>query len=287
MSMRLAGAVSQGSGPVNEDGWGFAGAESDVTAAWVFDGVTGINDRNYLPAGSDAQWLVGRGHGHLMRLAGSKAALPAIVASLVELLIDDWRSISRGLDLPEDYDPPAACLILAKRYGETWRAARLGDSCLLARADDGSHRIAAASPNNVFDNWLAREAEKRRAAGVPGIKALLAEFRPQLLAGRKARNTPGGYNILEASPAAAQFAEYLDLGSPSDMLLCTDGFYRAVDHYDLHGDEGLIDACAAAGGVEKVLRQVRAAEAADPECKTYLRFKPADDATAVMLRSEP
>ncbi|MGQ0486310.1 MAG: protein phosphatase 2C domain-containing protein [Hyphomicrobiales bacterium] len=285
--MRLAGAVSEGSGPVNEDGWGFAGSESDVMAAWVFDGVTGINSRNYLPAGSDAQWLVARAHYHLMKIAGSTANLPAVVGSLVELLIGDWRGISAGLDLPADYDPPAACLILAKRHDETWQAARLGDSCLLARAGDGAHKILAASPNNQFDNWLAREAEKRRLGGRVDTKALLAEFRPQLLAGRKARNRPGGYSILEASPAAMQFAEYLDLGSPSEILLCTDGFYRAADHYGIYGDEGLIDACAATGGVKAVLQQVRAAEAADPDCQRFLRFKPADDATAVMLRSGP
>ena len=285
--MRLTGAVSEGSGTVNEDGWGFFGVKGDVEAAWVFDGVTGINDRNYLPGGSDAQWLVARAQNHLPRLAGSKATLSVIVASLVQLLIDDWREVSAGLDLTEDYDPPAACLILVKRSGVTWQAARLGDSCLLARTNDGSHRILAASPNNVFDNWLAREAEKRRTAGVLDTKQLLAEFRPQLLTGRKARNTPGGYSILEASPAAAQFAEYFDLGNPSAILLCTDGFYRAVDHYGLHDDEGLIDACGRKGGVAAVLKQIRAVEAADPSCKRYLRFKPADDATAVMLQSGP
>ncbi len=287
MGMRLAGAVSEGSGPVNEDSWGFVGSESDVKAAWVFDGVTGINGRNYLPAGSDAQWLVARAHDHLMRLANSKDALPSIISALVQLLTGDWRDSSAGLDLPADYDPPAACLILAKRYGESWQAARLGDSCLLARARDGAHRILAASPNNVFDSWLAREAEKRRQAGRLDTKALLAEFRPQLLAGRKARNRPGGYSILEASPAAMQLVEYLELGRPSEILLCTDGFYRAVDHYGLYNDDELIDACAASGGVKTVLQQIRDAEAADPDCERFLRFKPADDATAVMLLSGP
>jgi hypothetical protein len=283
----MAGAVSEGSGPVNEDGWGFVGTVGGIEAAWVFDGVTGINERNYLPAGSDAQWFVTRAHDHLLRLAGSNAALPSLIAALVELLIGDCHEVSAGLDLPEDYDPPAACLVLVKRYAETWQAARLGDSCLLARADDGSHRIVAASPNNVFDRWLAREAAKRRTAGVPDVKRLLGEFRPQLLEGRRTRNTPGGYSILEASPAAKRFAEYFDLGSPSDILLCSDGFYRAVDHYGLHGDEELIDACIAPGGAKAVLRQVRAAEADDPDCKKYPRFKPADDATAVMLRMNP
>jgi len=33
-----------------------------------------------------------------------------------------------------------------------------------------------------------------------------------------------------------------------------------------------------------VLANIRAIEASDPTCEKYLRFKPADDATAVMLR---
>lgn len=284
--MRLSGAVSQGSGAVNEDGWGFIGTEADVAAAWIFDGVTGINGRNYLPGGSDAAWLVARAHEHLLTLAAADAPLTAIVARLVVALIDDWKKASAGLSLPATYDPPAACLILAKRYGSTWQALRLGDSCLLARAADGRHRILAASPNNVLDHWLSTEARQRRAAGVLDVRALLTEFRPQLLASRKSRNTPGSYGILEANLAAAEHAEYLDLGEPQDILLCTDGYYRAVDHYDMHSDETLIEASSGAYGVDHVLADVRAVEAGDPTCDKYLRFKPADDATAVMLRRD-
>ena len=60
--MRLIGAVTQGSGAVNEDGFGFLGTPHDVSAAWVFDGVTGINARNHLGDGTDARWLVARAH---------------------------------------------------------------------------------------------------------------------------------------------------------------------------------------------------------------------------------
>ena len=194
------------------------------------------------------------------------------------------RRLLKVSDIPQDYDPPAACLILVKRYGTEWKALRLGDSCLLARGNDGAHTIVAASPNNAFDHWLSTEAAKRRDAGVLDIKALLAEFRPQLLQGRKLRNTPGGYGILEASPSAVEFAEYLDLGTPREILLCTDGYYRAVDYYVLHSEEGLLDASLASGGVNAVLNSIRSAEAADPTCAKYLRFKPADDATAVALR---
>ena len=212
--MKLAGAATQGSGAINEDGLGFLGSADDVSAAWIFDGVTGINRKNYLGGGTDAAWFVAKAHDHLRALAGLDLPLREILAKLVKALMVDFKSAAKDLDLPPDYDPPAACLILLKRYGGTWQALRLGDSCLLARGDDGAHISLAASPNTAFDQWLSTEARKRRDAGMLDIKELLAEFRPQLMQGRKQRNRPGGYSILEASPAAMKFAEYFDLGTP-------------------------------------------------------------------------
>jgi hypothetical protein len=282
--LKLAGAITQGSGPINEDVWGFLGNADNVTAAWVFDGVTGINGRNYLPAGTDAAWLVAKAHDHLLKFAGFDLPLADILSKLVQALMIDFKTVAEGLDIPHDYDPPAACLILVKRYGPEWKALRMGDSCLLARANDGAHTFVAVSPSNAFDHWLSTEAAKRRDAGFLDIKALHAEFHPQLLQGRKLRNTPGGYSILEANPSSTEFAEYLDLGTPEALLLCTDGYYRAVDHYALHSDESLLKASGEAGGLDRVLRDIRALEAGDPTCQKYLRFKPADDATAVVLR---
>lgn len=282
--MKLVGAATQGSGAVNEDGLGFLGSAGDVSAAWIFDGVTGINGQNYLDGGTDAAWFVAKAHDHLRALAGLELPLRVILSKLVKALIADFKAAAKALNLPEDYDPPAACLILLKRYGGTWQALRLGDSCLLARGSDGLNMSVAASPNNAFDHWLSTEALKRRDAGMLDIKELLAEFRPQLLQGRKSRNSPGGYSILEASPSAMEFAEYFDLGAPNEILLCTDGYYRAVDHYTLHSNESLLQASLALGGVDGVLESIRSVEANDPACVKYLRFKPADDATAVALR---
>ena len=279
--MRLIGAVSEGSGAVNEDGLGWLGSPDDVSAAWIFDGVTGINGRNYLGGGSDARWLVARAHDRLMALAAGEKPLGALLEELVDGLVADFAQASAGAELPPEYDPPAACLVLVKRYGTGWQALRLGDSCLLARDDDGSHRVHAASPNNVLDHWLTREVRKRREAGVLDIKALLAEFAPQLKAGRARRNRPGGYSILEASRNALAMPEVIDLGTPAELLICTDGYYRAVDHYGLHDEVGLLDASARSVG--EVLAAVRRVEAADPDCARHPRFKPADDATAVML----
>jgi hypothetical protein len=277
--------VTEPNGTINEDGFGYLGDPNDVAAAWVFDGVTGINTVKLLEAPSDAAWLVARTHHHLLDLAKRTIPLPDILAQLVARLISDWNEATARLDVPADYDPPAACLILVKRYGGQWKALRLGDSCLMARSSGRDHQVFAASPNNVFDNWLSAGARKRRDAGVLDIKALLTEFRPQLIAARQKRNTPDGYSILECNKASLAMPEYIDLGSPEDILLCTDGYYRAVDHYGLFDDEGLLNASRA--GVSGVMAAVRSAEAADPACERYLRFKPADDATAVMLTSQP
>jgi Protein phosphatase 2C len=282
--MKLIGAVTEGSGAVNEDGWGYTGTPDDVTAAWVLDGVTGINGKNYLSSGTDAAWLVERAHKHLLKLAALDMSLREIISRLVQSLIADWHDAAKGVDLHEDYDPPAACLILAKRYDDGWQAARLGDSSLLARQAGGRRAILAASPNNAFDRWLAAEAAKRRAAGARDNKALLAEFQPQLAQGRKLRNRAGGYSILEANISALEFAEYIDLGKPSEIMLCTDGYFRAVDHYAMYSEAGVLDASSVKGGVNSVLEEIRAVEAADPNCEKFPRFKPADDATAIVLR---
>ena len=281
--MRLVGAVSDGSGPVNEDGFGLIETSGEVTAAWILDGVTGINGSNILPGGSDAAWLVARAGSHLRDLAAGPSSLRAILESLVDRLIADWRSATSNVPLAPGHDPPAACLVLAKSYPDGWQALRLGDSCLLAMGGGGERRLLTASPNNAFDHWLAGEARKRRDAGLHVITALLAEFHNELAAGRQLRNRPGGYSILEADLAALAMPDIIELGQPAQLLLCTDGFYRAVDHYGLHDDGSLLAACVGEGGVGRVLAALRATEAGDPDCRKYFRFKPADDATAVSL----
>ncbi len=281
--MKLIGAITEGSGPINEDAFGYLGCNDNVLAAWVFDGVTGINDRNYLHGGTDAAWLVGAAHNHLLRLAERDLPLSEIILQLVSALIEDWKTVSENLNLPEDYDPPAACLILAKCYEGEWQALRLGDSCILTKSRDGTARNHIASPNKDFDTWLTSEVTKRRNSGAQNIAELLAEFRPQLLARRKLRNTSVGCGILEPNLAALKFAEYIELGQLTELLICTDGYFRAVDYYELHDEGGLLAASQMKGGVEKVLINIRATEAVDQSCERYPRFKPSDDATAVML----
>jgi hypothetical protein len=278
--LRLIAALSDGSGAVNEDACGYVGTPDNISAAWVFDGVTGINNRNYLPGGNDAAWIVGEAQGYLMRHAAGPVPLPDLLAGLVDHLIVAWNGASAGLSLPDDYDPPAACLVLAKKFTDGLKVLRLGDSSVLAKGACGL-KVVTSVADAAEEHWLVTEAKKRRAAGTLDIKTLLAEFRPRLAASRQMRNMPGGYSILEATPKPNQFAEYYDMDGP--LLLCTDGFYRARDIYKFHDDESLMHTCLEDGGAARVLAEIRRIEADDPHCHKHLRFKPADDATALVL----
>lgn len=283
--MRLAGLVTQASGAHNEDGAGVLAGEDGVSAAWVFDGVTGINGANYLPADTDAAWLVQRADHHIRQLASQNRSLPDILKALVEQLVVDWQSATAAIDLPAGYDVPAACLILAKRYGDGWKTLRLGDSMILVEHDAITRLPPPESDLGHLETFLRDEARRRRLHGLTDFKSLLREFHPQLLASRKSRNTASNHSILVADPSALNCPEYLDLGTPRSLLLCTDGFYRAADTYHLLDDAGLLTACRAQGGVQDVLGHIRTVEAQDPDCNVHLRFKPADDATAIMLVS--
>lgn len=267
----------------NEDAAGFVSRNGKVVAAWVFDGVTGINGLKYLPAASDAAWLVERASRHLDEIAGTEMLLPEILQTLVSRLEADWTSAISGISLPDGYDIPAACLILAKRHADGWQALRLGDSVLVA--DHGEPRVISPPESDLghLETFLREEAKRRRSHGISDFKALLEEFKPQLMASRKSRNTASNHSILVADQSSLNCPEFIDLGNPRSLLLCTDGFYRAVDTYQAFDAAGLVSICRGDGGVGDVLRRIRQIEASDPNCDAFVRFKPADDATAVML----
>ncbi len=278
MSLRLAGSVCDGAGAVNEDRAGYLGDRSAITAAWVLDGVTGINKQSLYPAGSDAAWFVQTVDTELKRLLVEPVPLPVIMSALVDHLV------SAKVDAPPGYDPPACCLLLAREHEGRWDALRIGDSSLLVSERNGTFFEYTEFPLQWLDRELKLKTEVLRRRGL-SQEQIVHEFRPMILEARQKRNRPGGYGILEADPSCLQFVQYIAIEDPRTMLLCTDGFYRLVENYRAYDDESLL-AAAANRGPESLLAELRTIEAGDPECRKYPRFKPRDDAAAVCLISE-
>ena len=90
--------------------------------------------------------------------------------------------------------------------------------------------------------------------------------------------------VAAADPEAARQAVTGTLPARSlrRAVLLSDGASRLVDLFELATWEELL-ALLAANGPEELLRQVRAAEALDPEGRQWPRTKHSDDATAVYL----
>ncbi|MGE0004348.1 MAG: hypothetical protein AB7S92_02045 [Parvibaculaceae bacterium] len=284
MKLKLAGRISQGSGRVNEDAAGFIGEPDDVRAAWVLDGVTGINEASLGLAGSDAQWFVARIDAHLRALMPGVRDVGTLMQALVDRLVEDQAEASKRAALPDAYDPPAACIAALCRIGSDWHAFRLGDCRLLARDGTDFRRIVDFA-NDDFDHWITAEARRLRADGMLDIAAISDRLRPALFANRRRRNRPGGYGVIEADPACLAFVEHMPLADPVSALMASDGFFRLVDHYgELSEDELLVRACRE-GGIAALHDRLRAIEKADPDCTRFPRFKPADDASAIALEA--
>lgn len=284
MRLSLAGLVCEGAGANNEDGAGFLGEPDNVQAAWVIDGVTGINAAPLLPAASDAKWFVERIDLHLRDLLHKSLPLSGVFATLVDRLIEDQAATLSQASLPADFDPPAACLIVLQRQGETWNAARIGDSSILVRETSGRLVEHSEFALQWLDHELRIKAAEGRKAGA-SLTQIIAECRPLILQSRQTRNKPGGYGILEADKACLDFVEYIALETPKAVLLCTDGFFRLTELYGAHSSEELLDSAVKQNGVAKLYDELRRIEAADADCRTYPRLKPADDASAIALKA--
>jgi hypothetical protein len=281
--VKLVGAVSQGSGAHNEDGFGFVEQGGRVTAAWVFDGVTSVNAEPLLAVASEPQWFVTRAERHMQEAAQGEGDVLQILHELTRRLMRDWAKATGGIDIPAGYDLPAACLTLVKRVNGRWQGLRLGDSYILSMETSLTNHPFPPSDLPDLEADLIEAAANRRSQGVFDMNALRREFRPRMLRNRGNRNASGSYSILVPDQSALNMPQIIDLGTPTEILLCTDGFYRAVDTYGLFEDANLFSACKSPGGIESVVTQIRAIESTDPTCEHFPRFKPADDVTALML----
>src|SRR4051812_12156519 len=83
-AFRLLTAATAPGSRINEDAYGLWPTPEAARAAWVLDGVTGINDRALLPGPSDAAWFVAQVQELLPALLARSADMP--IADLIAAL---------------------------------------------------------------------------------------------------------------------------------------------------------------------------------------------------------
>jgi hypothetical protein len=213
---------------------------------------------------------------HLAQEIKNHAALgPA--AALAEA-IGRTADLHRGTcDLSHPGTPSAAVAIVQAEQG-TLRYLVLGDVTVVIAAEGGMHVVS--------DQRVSSTAAPERAAADameatdPEKAAALVRMKHAELA---ARNVPGGYWVAAADPTAAKHALTGDIpvSEVRQVAVLSDGAARAVEFglYDWPSVLGILRE----SGPDTLIRQVRGAEASDPEATRWPRNKISDDATAAYI----
>ncbi len=205
------------------------------------------------------------------------AADSGTLADGLHAAIGEVRSRHEGTCDLSHGGTPAATVVATRIRGDELEYLVLSDSVLvLARAAGNQvvtdHRIETASRphRNLFEGM---------AIGAPGRDAA---FRKYIQTVREMKNTPGGYWVASADPEAAHHAVSgsTALAGLRAALLLSDGASRLADLFGLVSWDGLVSLVLEAGPAE-LIRQVRAAEASDPDGSGWRRGKAVDDATVV------
>jgi hypothetical protein len=281
MPLYVIDKVCEPSGTINED---MAG--STTTAAWVMDGATGLGDERLLPGASDAAWLVQHVDAFLHAHADS-ASLG--ITELFAGAIEDVRMAYQRHKLHDAearYELPSAGIIFVRCASNGIEYAQLGD-CMGVFAQGSALVSVDRSRLHSLDAQVLDKMRALQHREVQDYASLRRAIRDDLRANRNLANVAGGYWVLGIEPEAAAHMEtgHIPLDRPATGLLMSDGFYRAVDTFHIIAEDRIV-AWAMDEGLATILATVRRLEALDAECRRYSRFKPQDDASALLLEIE-
>lgn len=283
----LHSAVTAPGSKINEDAFGVWPSPQAPKAAWVLDGVTGINDRALLPGPTDAAWFVAQAQETLPALLATAGNWPALelIAQLSDTLAARQNAAWLSPEGAAGHETPAASFALCRRLGASLEIARLGDCLVLLEWMDGGVQLLDDPALSAIEADLKVRILYLRAKGVTDSAATLSTLMPVLREVRRSRNVAGGYGVLAADRGCLDLLQVDRFPAEElrSILLVSDGYYRLVDVYEAMPDAELLRRTIKVGA-EKMLAELRAIEAADPRGERHPRLKMADDATALLLR---
>lgn len=252
--------------------------------AWVIDGATDLHDAPLTPAASDAAWIAEQLNVNLHALAGRDGRSPlALVQAVAEDAAGAFVDLAGPLNQRPAWQWPFASVLIVRETAAGLEGADFGD-CRLFALDAQGAAHALGGPPAAADG---EAAAARKALDAGGTGALLD--RSAVLEGLRDARSRSNLNpqaaLFGVAPGltAAGRTVRLDLARPAHVLLASDGFAALVDRYGALSPGGLVQA-ALDRGLAALGVELRAIEAADADGQRHPRFKPSDDATAVLLR---
>jgi hypothetical protein len=252
---------------VNEDRFGFSG-----NYAWVIDGATDLATEPFLPGASDVQWLVDR-VGQRLHLRGEgKRAYPG-AAHLLRELSSDVSDDMKSLGFPPDRIHPTCSIGFLHVDVEKIELARIGDPSCLAFGD----RIVELS-TGFFGRREAQAVKEAKNADLSddSSRSGILKRRQDYIRGVFEESVFSGH------PEARLriHVESLQTHRVKHVILCTDGFARAVVDYRIYADWHALLEGVLTSGLQAVVDRIRAYEV---RAEGATHFKRSDDATALLI----
>jgi serine/threonine protein phosphatase PrpC len=279
LRLEVIEAVGLPAGTVNEDRWGASGDK----AVWVLDGATGLADERLLPGASDALWFVEQVDGGLRGRAASGNTPADVLRPIVRQTREAFAKAALRPDAAV-VDLPGGALVMLRLVEDSVELSSLGDCRIVHHGALGAVSCFGTSKVTALDDLLVEEVVRLQALGLSQAE-IWQRVLPVTRRHRALANQPDGYWRLDLDERALAHIEIERRPArPGDaFLLLSDGFYRLVDVYRRYSYATLLDT-AQQRGVPPLAAELRAIEAADPECRRFPRLKPRDDATAVLAR---
>ncbi|MFE5295210.1 protein phosphatase 2C domain-containing protein [Streptomyces sp. NPDC056632] len=193
--------------------------------------------------------------------------------------IEATADVHRDTCAVDDPLSPSATVAVARVRGDLFEWLALGD-CTVVTEKGG---VVTA----ITDDRLARVAPRAREALVeaaPGSEERRRAHQALVTEERGRRNTPSGYWVAAADPAAAHQAltGMENAASIQRAALLTDGAARLVTTFHETDWRGFLDLLTRSGP-DHAIREVREAEQSDPDLSRWPRSKQHDDATIAYI----
>lgn len=269
--MILEAVTAQGDGRSNEDSFGHS-----LDRFWVLDGATQLVPDRLTGPETDAAIFADL----VSRLIASSAESTRTNREVLQIALQRAEEQLRIGELFAS-DPayqPSFAMAMVQFASTVITIDLLSDCYVVGLYDDG---VCVATDDRIAVVAGATDAVRKRAVQIgssPSVtKSLMVE---QIHANRHRMNREGGYWVGTADRAATQrtYQERWPREGLRKILLCTDGFWAAVD-----GDLGVTSFMRGTRALTAALASLRVAERSASLASGGAKAKEHDDATAVMV----
>ncbi|WP_034270750.1 protein phosphatase 2C domain-containing protein [Actinospica robiniae] len=240
-------------------------------AAWVIDGATDIYPEPFLPAVNDVHYLVDAVGAELSRIEEPSFTAEGLLRHLADTVREDIAA--RGF--PAERTHPTCSLGLALDRRDELEFARIGDVTIIA-VGNGLTELST-------DFYNQREIAAVAAAGSSGLDS---DHARQALLRRRREYITGAHaeGVFSGDPDAVLRVHCATVGREDvrHILLCTDGFARAITDYHLFPDWPSLIEAALKESLSAIARAIRNIEHHPKHDLTDSHFKRSDDLAAVL-----